>query len=129
LGDLSTPKKAGGMGFLNIYSFSKVVATSTLWRVLTHNDLWKKVLKEKYLSHMSVQNWIRSATFKYHSTSKVWNSLLKVISLIINWLSWKPGSGHLIDLGMDRVLGIGEASILSDSLLNTLKQKGVYVLA
>jgi hypothetical protein len=54
---------------------------------------------------------------------------LKLVLLIINWLVWKPESDHLIDLGMDKILGIGEASILSVSLLNTLNQNGVLVLA
>ena len=49
--------------------------------------------------------------------------------MITNWLSWKPGIGHLVDLGRDGILGIGEASILSYTLVNSLSIKCVSVLA
>jgi hypothetical protein len=86
-------------------------------------------LKEKYPSHMSMHNWIQVAIFKQLSDSKAWNNFLKLVPLIINWHVWKPRSSHLIDIGMERILGLGEVSFLSASLLKTLKKKGVSALA
>jgi hypothetical protein len=35
---LARPKSLGGWGFLNIFTFNKALAASTLWRVLTKKD-------------------------------------------------------------------------------------------
>jgi hypothetical protein len=45
---LARPKRLGGWGFHNIFSFSKALAASTLWRVITKEGIWHKVIKEKY---------------------------------------------------------------------------------
>jgi hypothetical protein len=126
---LTHPKSYGGWGLRNIFSFSKSLAASTFWRVLTKQVLWQKVLKEKYFSFMTVKNWLRSATFQNSLASKIWNSLLKAIPLITNWLSWNPGTGHHVALGREKILGLGTDSYLSNSLINALSQKHVSVLA
>jgi hypothetical protein len=51
------------------------------------------------------------------------------VHVIIHWLSWSPGTGQLINIGRDRVLGLGEKSILSDELITILNQKKITVLA
>jgi hypothetical protein len=68
---LARPKRFGGWGLLNIITFSKALATTTLWRALTSNGLWQKVLKEKYLHSMSVIKWLRSETFANPLASKI----------------------------------------------------------
>jgi hypothetical protein len=92
---LARPKCFGGWGFRNIFTFSKALAATTLWRVLTKDGLWQKVIKEKYFHSKTVFNWLRSTSFHQFSASKIWNGLLKSVYLITNWLSWKPGTGHL----------------------------------
>jgi len=76
-----------------------------------------------------VKNWLRSVTFHFSSASKIRNGLLKAIPLITNWLSWMPGTGHLMAIGRDKILGLGTDSYLSNSLINALSQKHVSVLA
>jgi hypothetical protein len=100
-----------------------------LFGVLMKEGIWQKVIKDKYLPFTTVKNWLRSATFHQPSTSKIWNSLLKSVHLITNWLSWNPGSGHHVVLGRDRILGMGDLSFLSQSLIDTLRQKQITVLA
>jgi hypothetical protein len=126
---LARPKRFGGWGLLNIYNFSSALAASTLWRVLTTEGLWQKVLKEKYLHSTTVDTWLRSDTFTQPTASKMWKGLLKSIHLINNWLSWKPGSGSLVEIGRDRVLDLGLRSLLSPNLLTILHQKQILVLA
>jgi hypothetical protein len=65
---LAQPKRNGGWGFLNIFSFSKALAATTLWRVLTKEGIWKEVIKDKYLPFITVKKWFRSTTFHQHST-------------------------------------------------------------
>jgi hypothetical protein len=57
------------------------------------------------------------------------NSLIKSVHVITHWLSWIPGSGHLISIGRDKILGLGDNSMLSPALITLLRQKKITVLA
>jgi hypothetical protein len=52
-----------------------------------------------------------------------------VLPFINHWLSWCPGAGHLICVGRDRILGIGDTSFLNEELITLLNQKQVSTLA
>jgi hypothetical protein len=66
---LTKPKNCGGWGFCNIFHFNKALATNTLWRVLTQDGIWHRVIKDKYLPYVTVTNWLRSTTFQQSTTS------------------------------------------------------------
>jgi hypothetical protein len=36
---------------------------------------------------------------------------MKLLPLITHWLSWKPGNGYSILIGLDKILGIGNTTI------------------
>jgi hypothetical protein len=107
---ITIPKKFGGWGIRNIFDFSKALAVNTLWGVLMSAGIWHKVIMDKYLPHSTIKNWFRSQTFQHNASSRIWSGLLKSVHLITHWLSWNPGSGHLIALGKDRILGMGKKS-------------------
>jgi len=48
---------------------------------------------------------------------------------INHWLVWCPGTGQQIKIGRDRVLGLGDASLLSEELLACLQHKHITSLA
>jgi hypothetical protein len=126
---LAKPKSYGGWGFRNIFHFSKSLATNTLWRVLMGVGIWHEVIKDKYLPSTTIINWLRSPTFNMTTVSKIWGGLLKSIHLITQWLSWIPGSGHLVALGRDKILGLDDRSILSPELVSFLRQNKISVLS
>jgi hypothetical protein len=126
---ITVPKSFGGWGILNIYDFSKSLAANTLWRVLMGEGIWHRVIIDKYLCNSTVTNWLRSRSFQQSGVSKIWGGLLKVVYLILHGLSWNPGSGHLIDLGKDQILGMGDSSFLSINLLDALKDQNILSLA
>jgi hypothetical protein len=126
---LSRPKSCGGWGFRNLFHFNTTLNANTLWRVLNREGIWHNIIKDKYLQNTTIINWFRSVSFKQNSASRIWNSLLKSVHLITHWLSWVPGSGHLISLGRDHILGLGDRSLLSPDLIEHLKKKKITVLA
>jgi hypothetical protein len=126
---LAKPKKYGGWGFCNIFHFNKALAANTLWRVLTRDGIWHNVIKDKYLPFSTVTNWLRSPSFNLTTTSRIWSNLLKSVHLITHWLSWIPDSGHLVALGRDKILGLGDRSFLSPALISFLNQKNITVLS
>jgi hypothetical protein len=126
---LSRPKKNGGWGFQNLAHFNLALNASSLWRVLTQGGIWHKVIMDKYFSHVTVINWLRLESQKVQSASRIWTSLTNSVHIINQWLAWSPGSRHLIALGRDNILGIGDKSFLSTELLSILNQKKIIVLA
>jgi hypothetical protein len=106
---LSRPKKNGGWGFRNLTHFNLALNAITLWRVLTQESIWHQVIRDKYLHNSTLINWIRRPSHNCNSTSRIWSSLIRSIPIINHWLSWCPGAGHLISIGRDRILGIGDS--------------------
>jgi len=119
---LSLPISFGGWGFCNIFYFSNSLATSTCWRVLIGEGIWNRVILDKYIYHNSIINWLRNKSFKKNGMSRIWLGLTKVLFLILHGLSWIPGNGISINLGKDRILGMGDRSFLSSNLLLELKR-------
>jgi hypothetical protein len=126
---LSRPKKFGGWGLQNLPLFNTNLLVNNLWRVLTQGDIWRKVIMDKYLYNTTVVSWYKQTSHKQHSASRIWNSLTSTIHVILHQQSWCPGSGHLISIGRDWILGLGGRMILLDVLITHLKQKRITVLA
>ena len=49
--------------------------------------------------------------------------------LILHWLCWEPSSGKLISIGIDKNIGLGNISFLSQSLVSMLNQNHMHTLA
>jgi hypothetical protein len=74
---------------------------------------WHKVIKDKYIQHSSIVTCLRLASTTAPTASQTWKNLLKDLHLLTHWLSWKPGSGHSIIIGMDSIMVLGSSSFLS----------------
>jgi hypothetical protein len=49
--------------------------------------------------------------------------------IINHWLSWRPGASHLITIGRDKILGIGDRSFLHEEVITLLNKKQLTTLA
>jgi len=56
---IAMPKKAGGWGIKNIFSFGKALAAKNLWRCLMIPGPWHEVIIKKYIKKKSVAEWFR----------------------------------------------------------------------
>jgi len=91
--------------------------------------IWHEVTKDKYLPSTTIINWLRLPTFNMTTVSKIWGDLLKSIHLIMQWLSWIPGLGHLVGLDRDKILGLDDRSILSPKLVSFLIHNKISFLS
>jgi len=117
-----------GWGLRDLTLFSKALRMKSAWRGLFCRNPWNKILVDKYLKGQCVYDWIQKDVFNASNASVVWNGILDVIAIIKPGLSWRIGDGTKIRIGMDRIVGVGEDYLLSDSLINTLHEKGYYTL-
>jgi hypothetical protein len=58
---IAKPKSVGGWGIRNIFHFNRALAVNSLWRVLMKDNIWHRVIKDKYLPYTFVATWLRSA--------------------------------------------------------------------
>jgi hypothetical protein len=121
-------KSFGGWGLRNIFHFNRALAANSLWRVLTKQGIWHKVIKDKYLPYTSITTWLRSTSTTQPMASQTWKNLTKSLPLITHWLSWFPGNGQSILIGQDKILGSGTLSLLSSDLLLVLKDRNIRYL-
>jgi len=58
----------------------------------------------------------------------MWKHLLKLLPVLLHWITWLPGSGSAIEIGRDNILGMGKKAPLSTQLLERLHNLGLFYL-
>jgi hypothetical protein len=86
------------------------------------------LIMDKYLSHLLVHYWLRTATTSPPGGSQTWKHLLKSLSILLHWIAWLPDNGTAIEIGKDDILGLGKKSLLSPRLLDCLHNLGLHYL-
>jgi hypothetical protein len=117
------------MGFLNLYHFNLALNAVTLWRLLNQQSIWHQVIFDKYLHNNTLFYWLRQPAHNLHAVSRIWASLVRSLHVLNHWISWNPGTGQLIAIGRDKILGMGDASLLSSELVEALNLKQIHSLA
>jgi hypothetical protein len=125
--NIAKPKKLGGWGIKNIYAFGKSLATKSLWRCLMVPGLWHEVILRKYLRKKSVVEWLREGSRKWSGVSNIWRALTSSLTIITDWLVWKPGNGRDIRIGADPLVGSHTYFQLSRNLIFLLKAQGIRI--
>jgi hypothetical protein len=115
---IAKPKKVGGWGIKNIFSFGKALAAKSLWRCLMVPGLWHEVIHKKYLKKKIVVEWFREGWKNWNGISNSWRALTSSLTIITDWLVWKPGNGRDIRIGVDPMFGSHSYYKLSRNLIN-----------
>jgi hypothetical protein len=91
------PKKRGGMGFRDIFTFNMAMLAKQSWRLLSKPDsLCARVLKAKYYPNCS----LLSAGPKQRS-SYTWQSILAGLKTFKRGHIWRIGSGEKVNIWED----------------------------
>jgi hypothetical protein len=125
---LAKPKKCGGWGFKNIFIFTKALAAKIMWRSLFGNGLWYEVINKKHLKIIYVIDWLRKGKTIVKGMSNCWKALYDSLTIVTDWLAWKPGTGKDIRVGLDPLIGSHYYYKLSESLISLLHSKGIFTL-
>lgn len=125
---LSKPKALGGWGLRNLHLSYLALSANTLWRILMVSGIWHNLIKDKYLAHLPVHSWLRSATPSPLRGSQTWKHLQRTLPILLHWIAWLPGNGSSIELGKDDILGMGIKAQLSSRLLECLHNLGLHYL-
>jgi len=126
---LVRPRKAGGWGLKNLSIFNTMLLACSFWRAVAHDNIWHRVIMDKYLGTLPLLPWLRMTTLEQRRVSPFWKALLSASPMILHWLRWKPGSGTEISLRRDKILGLENLSILSSQLRSLLSSQSFEFLA
>jgi hypothetical protein len=125
---LVIPKSQGGWGLKNIFLFSKALVAKNVWRLIQGSGLWAQVIKDKYISPESIEEWVRKPIRHSHNASIIWKVVVMAFPLIGNWLVWKIGRGNKVQIGLDPWIGSNDAYRLPHHLVMDLKSQGYHTL-
>jgi hypothetical protein len=92
---------------------------------LMSQGLWHEVVVKKYLRKKSIVDWFREGRKNWVGISNIWRTLTSSLSIITEWLAWKPGNGKDIMIGVDPLIGAQNYYKLSINLVLALKAQGI----
>jgi hypothetical protein len=58
-------QKQGSWGIKVLPLFSQALVAKGMWRVLSSEDLWKTLIKRKYIKPLSLEKWIRCPKYQW----------------------------------------------------------------
>ncbi|KAG8485814.1 hypothetical protein CXB51_019151 [Gossypium anomalum] len=94
---LCKPKDVGGMGFKNLFLFSKAFLAKQVWRILSHlNCLLAKFLKARYHPYSDILS-VKIGSYPLFT----WRSICNARELIVNGILWRVGNGTRINIWND----------------------------
>jgi hypothetical protein len=99
---LALPKSLGGWGLKNIFLFAKSLASKSVWRLISTENIWTQVVTHKYILSDSLMEWIRRPSKKHLATSIIWKAMVFSFDVIGDGLAWKVGKGNKVRVGRDR---------------------------
>ena len=99
------------------------------WRGLFSQNLWCKILLDKYLRGANVEEWVQKDASHAPNASIIRRGILDVIPIINKALIWQVGIGTSIRMGIDCFFGGEKVFRLSEQLIMDLQSKGYSTLA
>eukprot|EP01018_Ginkgo_biloba_P034237 Gb_24170 [translate_table: standard] len=125
---IALPKIWGRWGLKDIHSFSRALVAKCVWRLISVNGLWSKVMIQKYIEQDSMEDWIRRPTKTHNNASIIWKVVVLAFPLVGTWLVWTVGRGNRVRLEEDPWAGCGGFHRLSEGLLQGLQERGLFNL-
>jgi len=114
---------------MNLPLFNTALLANSFWRAATFDSIWHRIITDKYLGSLSIARSIRKPVFQLRKSSPFWKSLVSSTPVILHWLVWNPGDGTEIRIGEDKILGMGDRSLISFELRSILRHQNIIYLA
>jgi hypothetical protein len=117
------------MGTQESLYFNTALLACSFWRAVSSDNIWQRVIKDKYLGDRPLTSWLRKPCLFQRWASPFWKGLVTSSHVILHWLRWRPGVGDEIKIGRDKIIGLDDLSILSLQLRSHLLSLNLTSLA
>ena len=102
---ISFPKVLCRWGLKDLPRFAKALVAKCAWNVVSGSGLWNCVIQYKYISPLSVTEWIQVPDKSTQHSYIIWKAIVNSFDLIGGWLAWKIGNGRSVRIGQDLWVG------------------------
>eukprot|EP00253_Pinus_taeda_P026386 PITA_26386 len=90
---VARPKEWGGWGIKDLPAFGPSLVAKLGWRIIKMENLWTKVVKQKYIDPIPLEKGIRNPNKKGGNVSVVWKATIEAFKDIEQGLVWQIGNG------------------------------------
>jgi hypothetical protein len=104
------------------------LVTKSLWRLISNNLLWGRVLISKYLAGKTIEEWFRCSRKLVPTSSIGWKAMVDAFPLLGSWATWRIGNGRSVRVGEDPWEGFDNNHRLSEGLLRRLHAQSIFSL-
>jgi hypothetical protein len=84
---IASPKTQGGRGLKYIHRFGHSLVKKSVWQLITRDNLWWRIIIQKYMAPYNVFYWIRMEHKSTENVSNHWKSLTQAFSVIGKYLA------------------------------------------
>jgi len=75
---ISSPKRLGGWGLMDLRAFFKALLCKSLWRGIFGEGSWSITVKLKYMKGKNLEYWFRTGSIGTKHGYAIWLSLQKI---------------------------------------------------
>ena len=108
--------------------FAKSLVAKNVWNLINGTGLWVQIAIKKYITPLTLLDWIRVSVKKKKGIFICWKAVLWSFDLIGQSLVWKVGTGVEVCIGIDPWLGYKWRHSLPVSMIVKLHNEGYFVL-
>ena len=105
---------------LDLKLFRWTLLTKILQRALHGKGIWWEIILDKYLRHMSLEEWYIFCGIISKRSSQIWHILLHVRKWLVGNILWSFGRGDRILIWIDYILGMNNSNHLPSCVLDAL---------
>jgi hypothetical protein len=80
----SCPKRKCRMGSKKTLSLLQATSCKNVWRLIQGKGIWVQVIRAKYISPSSVEDWVRNLVKQVHNASIIWKVVNSSFHLVGN---------------------------------------------
>lgn len=102
---ISLPNNLGGWEIKHHLHFYTTLAAKGIWRLITTIGLWTIVIHQKYISPLTIHDWIRSEHRKTKHSSITWKYMYPTYHIILDWICYNIGNGKTFRISIDTQIG------------------------
>ena len=82
-----TSQSDGRLGTEGSSSFSKALVAKCAWNIINGDGLWNRIIYQKYITPLSVIEWIRAPDKTNLHASIFWKAIAKSFDIVGGWIA------------------------------------------
>ena len=105
IGVITTTYKVWRVGVKDLSMFGKSLVSKSLWKILTKDNLWCRIIQQKYMAPLSFVDCIRIQINSSYQDFNNWKAFTSAFSVLGNHLAWKVCACTQVSISANTIFG------------------------